>query len=124
MRQVKFATSPPYDPTMFDDADDAHRYCHIPDLLNQGAADPEEAKQLLLMREGEPVTFTEDEPPADWRAAMTEEMASIEAKEKWPLCDLPVSHWLIGLKWVFKEKRNAASEVIKHKAHLVAKGFM
>jgi hypothetical protein len=30
----------------------------------------------------------------------------------------------IGLKWVFKLKRDEAGEVIKHKARLVARGFV
>jgi hypothetical protein len=30
----------------------------------------------------------------------------------------------IGLKWVFKLKRNEEGQVVKHKAHLVAKGYV
>ena len=33
-------------------------------------------------------------------------------------------HRAIGLKWVFKLKRNEEGEVVKHKAHLVAKGYV
>ena len=29
----------------------------------------------------------------------------------------------IGLKWIFKVKRDAKREVIQHKARLIAKGF-
>jgi hypothetical protein len=33
--------------------------------------------------------------------------------------------WLtITLKWVYKLKRNKAGEVVKHKARLVARGFV
>jgi hypothetical protein len=31
---------------------------------------------------------------------------------------------VITLKWVFKLKRDEAGAIIKHKAHLVARGFM
>ena len=51
-------------------------------------------------------------------------MSCIESNGTWSLCDLPTGHRPIGLKWVFKEKRNAADEVMKHKARLVAKGFV
>ena len=36
---------------------------------------------------------------------------------------MPSGHRAIGLKWVFKLKRNEEGEVGKHKARLVAKGY-
>jgi hypothetical protein len=42
----------------------------------------------------------------------------------WELVKLPVGHKPIGLKWVFKLKRNVEGEVVNHKARLVAKGFV
>ena len=32
-------------------------------------------------------------------------------------------HNAIGVKWIFKTKRNAEGEIKKHKARLVAKGY-
>ena len=32
-------------------------------------------------------------------------------------------HNAIGVKWIFKTKRNAEGEIEKHKARLVAKGY-
>lgn len=52
----------------------------------------------------------------EWRMAMLEEMVSIEENHTWSLVDLPKGHWAIGLKWVFKLKRDEHGEVIKHKA--------
>jgi hypothetical protein len=40
------------------------------------------------------------------------------------LTKLPAGHKPIGLKWVYKLKRNAKGEVVKHKAILVAKGYV
>jgi hypothetical protein len=37
---------------------------------------------------------------------------------------LPLGHKAIGLKWVFKLKRDEKGEVIKHKVRLVAKGYI
>ena len=37
---------------------------------------------------------------------------------------MPAGHKAIGLKWVFKLKKNSDGEVIKHKAPLVAKGYV
>ncbi|WVZ93487.1 LOW QUALITY PROTEIN: hypothetical protein U9M48_039462 [Paspalum notatum var. saurae] len=40
------------------------------------------------------------------------------------LADLPRGHRAITLKWVFKLKRDEAGAIIKHKARLVARGFV
>jgi hypothetical protein len=36
---------------------------------------------------------------------------------------LPADRWAIGLKWVFKVKCDVDGNVVKHKAHLVVKGY-
>ncbi|KAF0928878.1 hypothetical protein E2562_010736 [Oryza meyeriana var. granulata] len=38
--------------------------------------------------------------------------------------DLPPGHRPIGLKWVFKLKRDEQGAVVKHKARIVAKGYI
>jgi hypothetical protein len=53
--------------------------------------------------------------------------AKIDAVEKnrtWELTDLPRGHRVITLKWVFKLKRDEVGAIIKHKARLVARGFL
>jgi hypothetical protein len=50
-------------------------------------------------------------------------MASIKENGTWELCDLHAGQHPIGLKWVYKLKKNPAGEVIHHKACLVAKGY-
>jgi hypothetical protein len=51
-------------------------------------------------------------------------MDSIESNNTWRLVPLPHGHRPIGLKWVYKTKRNTAGEVVKYKARLVAKGYV
>ena len=53
-----------------------------------------------------------------------EEMASIEQNKTWKLVNLPHGHRPIGLKWVFKVKRDETGAIVKHKACLVAKGYV
>ena len=79
--------------------------------------------ELYLGEIDEPKTFAEAEEGA-WRRAMDEEMASIVANKTWRLTELPAGHKAIGLKWVYKLKRDAGGNVQKHKACLVAKGFV
>jgi hypothetical protein len=81
-------------------------------------------EELNLLSTEEPCTFAEAEHDAVWRAAMQEEIDSVEQNHTWELADLPHGHHAITLKWVYKLKRNKAGEVVKHKARLVAHGFV
>jgi hypothetical protein len=58
-----------------------------------------------------------------WRDAMVAEMESIQSNRTWEVAVLPAGHHAIGLKWVFKVKKDPEGNVIKHKARLVAKGY-
>jgi hypothetical protein len=82
------------------------------------------ADELQLVGGEEPATFVEEKQEGAWRAAMLEEMAAIEWNKTWCLVKLPTGDCPIGLKWVFKLKKDAAGNVIKHKAKLVAKGYV
>lgn len=79
-------------------------------------------EQCMLAAE-EPQNINEAIADEAWRAAMDEEMASITENKTWELSALPRGHKAIGLKWVFKVKRDAAGNLVKYKARLVAKGY-
>jgi hypothetical protein len=83
-----------------------------------------EAQMHLACDDSEPRSFAETERRAAWRAAVQSEMDAIEKNCTWELTDLPRGHCVITLKWVFKLKRDEAGAIIKHKARLVARGFM
>lgn len=55
---------------------------------------------------------------------MLEEIDSIKRNHTWHLESLLADHRPIGLKWVNKVKKNSAEEVVKHKARLIAKGYV
>lgn len=59
-----------------------------------------------------------------WREACKEEIGSIIKNKTWDLVNLPGGAKPIGLKWVFKIKRNSDGSINKHKATLVAKGYV
>jgi hypothetical protein len=71
----------------------------------------------------EPKSVDEALTEQSWREAMTAEMNSIQANKTWELSVLPAGHRAIGLKWVFKVKKDPDGNIIKHKARLVAKGY-
>jgi hypothetical protein len=51
-------------------------------------------------------------------------MDAVEKNRTWELADLPHGHSAITLKWVFKLKRDKVGVIVKHKARLVACGFV
>jgi hypothetical protein len=68
----------------------------------------------------EPIDSAEGKP---WKDAMVEEMESLYNNETWDLVKLPSGRNLVSNKWVFEKKMNAAGQVEKFKAQLVAKGY-
>lgn len=60
----------------------------------------------LLLTEGEPTKFKEAAGQKEWQQAMESEIDSIERNKTWQLTDLPAGHKPIGLKWVYKVKKN------------------
>ncbi|WVZ64847.1 hypothetical protein U9M48_014314 [Paspalum notatum var. saurae] len=72
----------------------------------------------------EPPSFAAAEQDESWWQAMLEEMSSIQENQTWELVDPPANCRPIGLKWVYKVKRDERGEVVWHKARLVARGFV
>jgi hypothetical protein len=81
-------------------------------------------QELLLMSAEEPAMFAVVEKDVSWRKVMLEEMQFIEENHTWELVDPPMGCRPIGLKWVYKVKRDECGAIIKHKARLVARGFI
>jgi len=81
-------------------------------------------ERLLLASDAEPASFKEAMRHDCWRHTMLDEMTSIEASGTWRLVEPPARTRPIGLKWVFKTKKDAAGIVTKHKARLVTKGYV
>jgi hypothetical protein len=80
------------------------------------------ADELYVVSSDEPTSFTEAKHKPSWKKAMMEEMDSIEENGIWSLVDLPPARRLIGVKSVFKVKRDEHGALYKHKACLVVKG--
>ncbi|WVZ53348.1 LOW QUALITY PROTEIN: hypothetical protein U9M48_004308 [Paspalum notatum var. saurae] len=118
---IQFASPPSGEPDLDDDHDEVPlRFRTVENVL----AEREATKELLAAIKDEPATAEEAKGIKEWRMAMLEEMASIEENKTWTLVDLPKGQRVIGLKWVFKLKRDEHGEVVKHKARLIAKGYV
>ena len=51
-------------------------------------------------------------------------MKAIVENKTWELVDPPLGYCPIGLKWVYKVNRDEHDAIVKHKARLVARGFV
>ncbi|GJR49295.1 zinc finger, CCHC-type containing protein [Tanacetum coccineum] len=80
--------------------------------------------ETLLFTEEEPRNYKEASTDKKWIEAMEIELDSINKNNTWTLTTLPPNQKAIGLKWVFKTKRDAKGNIIKYKARLVAKGYV
>lgn len=78
---------------------------------------------LCLLAADEPANVEEALEEECWRRAMEAELESIEENNTWILTDLLKNQHAIGLKWVFKVKRDPDGNIFKYKARLVAKGY-
>jgi len=58
-----------------------------------------------------------------WQQAMEAELRNLEASKTWSIVDRPTNANVVSSKWVFRIKKNAAGEIEKYKARLVARGF-
>ncbi|KAJ9545250.1 hypothetical protein OSB04_024957 [Centaurea solstitialis] len=59
----------------------------------------------------------------DWVRAMQEELAEFEHNKVWRLVTRPWGKSIIGLKWIFRNKKDENDLIIRNKARLVAKGY-
>ncbi len=57
-----------------------------------------------------------------WKKAMDFKFQSLQYNKTWILA-LPLNHKPMSCKWIFKIKYNVDGCVVRHKAHLMAKGF-
>jgi hypothetical protein len=128
---VEFATPLPHDEERIDayHDDESLRYHTMENLLGvqpvSGLTPHNLETQLhLAYDDGERRSFTEAKRHALWRAAMQSEMDAVEKNCTWELANLPRGHSVITLKWVFELKRDEAGAIVKHKARLMARGFM
>lgn len=108
-----------------DDYDDRHTPKKFRSL-NEVYDETEEVtldEELYLMGVEEPSNFKQAAKDINWKKAMRQELDAIEANKTWELVTLPPGHKTIGVKWIFKLKKDAEGRIVKHKARLVAKGY-
>nr|GEY27157.1 integrase, catalytic region, zinc finger, CCHC-type, peptidase aspartic, catalytic [Tanacetum cinerariifolium] len=71
----------------------------------------------------EPKTYKDALTKSCWIEAMQEELNEFERLEVWELIPRLDKVMVITLKWIYKVKLDELGGILKHKAHLVARGY-
>jgi hypothetical protein len=79
--------------------------------------------RLLVVSAEEPASLIQAKQEACWRRAMEEDLQAIKENGTWTLTDLLQGWRAIGLKWVFKVKKDDHGAVVRYKVRLVFKGY-
>ncbi|GJW14184.1 zinc finger, CCHC-type containing protein [Tanacetum coccineum] len=98
-----------------------NRFDHVPvrgfkDLAEIYQNTQEVETETLLFTEKEPRNYKEASTDKKWIEAMEIELDSINKNNTWTLTTLPPDQKAIGLKWVFKTKRDAKGNIIQLQA--------
>jgi hypothetical protein len=110
------------------DEDAPLRFRRIDNVLRPyavpGLAERMHQEELHAVSAEKPTTLEEAVCDPSWHTAMVYELRSIEDNGTWDIVDLLTGHRPIGLKWVYKAKKDEQGRVVKHKALLFAKGYV
>ena len=79
---------------------------------------------FALLAGAEPINYSEALKSNKWKLAMVEESEEIERNNTWELFKLPTHTKVVKVMWVFKLKHNVDGSIARHKARLVARGFL
>ena len=82
-----------------------------------------EEEEIFFFLGEEPSSYESAVNEETWRQAMREEMEAIEKNSTWELVKPPEKCRPIGVKWIYKIKRNSTGEITRYQARLVTKGY-
>ncbi|GKE96013.1 putative ribonuclease H-like domain-containing protein, partial [Tanacetum coccineum] len=96
---------------------------YIPKQNRTNHKDHHNCLLACFLSQEEPKNISQALQDESWVEAMQEELLQFKLQKVWILVDLPSGKKAIGTKWVFKNKRDERSIVMKNKAMLVAQGY-
>jgi hypothetical protein len=121
---VEFATPLTHDSNLDTDSRGPHHYRRLTNIFDTTSPFQGELElELGLTAADEPTSVEAALADLAWRQAMEAELQAIQDNKTWSPSSLPEGHQAIGMKWVFKVKRDPIGNIVKYKARLVAKGY-
>ncbi|XP_038877431.1 uncharacterized mitochondrial protein AtMg00820-like [Benincasa hispida] len=72
----------------------------------------------------EPTNITDALSSLAWKSAMKSKYLALHGLNTWTLIPSSSDYNVVGCKWVFRLRKSVDGSVQRHKAHLVAKGFI
>lgn len=121
---VELSPSPTQDTNTEDGSEPPRKYRQLSEVYNASTEVELDDDELMLMGTIEPTSYSKAATEHSWKKAMENEIESVERNQTWRLTELPAGKKAIGLKWVYKVKKDASGKVVKHKARIVAKGYV
>jgi hypothetical protein len=101
----------------------------LPKGMQQGTKEPDIDHAMATVidsAQGLTPTYAEERRRPDWpkwEEAIQKELKGLDESGTWRLVKRPPDANVVDSKWVLKIKKNAAGEIDKYKARLVARGF-
>ena len=101
----------------------------VPEEVTENAEVAEEDWAMATVMEAAEClnpTYEEAKRHSDWpkwQDAIKAELTSLEKNSTWSVVERPKGANIVDCKWVLRIKKNAASEIEKYKAQLVARSF-
>ena len=94
--------------------------------VDDGVVEEHAMATVIESAEGLQLMYEEAKKCSDWPKwdeAIQKELDSLKKSGTWELVKRPPGANVVNSKWAFRIKKNAAGEIEKYKAHLVARGF-
>ncbi|GAA0159049.1 transmembrane signal receptor [Lithospermum erythrorhizon] len=89
-----------------------------------GSEISEDEVNMTQIEEDDPISYEVATRSKKLRDAMDQEINLITKNNNWTLTTLPQKGKKVGVRWIYKTKRDENGDISKHKAKLVEKGYV
>nr|GEX59177.1 hypothetical protein [Tanacetum cinerariifolium] len=97
-----------------------HKDHHVTQIIGDLSLATQTRSMTRMVKDQEPKRVHQALKDPSWIEAMQEELLQFKMQKVWVLVDLPKGKRVIGLKWVFRNKKDERGIIVRNKAQLVA----
>nr|GEU86097.1 hypothetical protein [Tanacetum cinerariifolium] len=99
-----------------------HKDHPVTRILRDLSLAPQTRSMTRMVKDQEPKRVYQALKDPSWIEGMQEELLQFKMQKVWVLVDLPKGKKAIGLKWVFRKKKDERGIVVRNKTRLFAQG--